>query len=88
MVCECWVRVSERHAVRLSAFRFSTEPEGWKWHVTDPDNEADLYTGSALTLMSAQVAAQLALDQWLHEKRIQIAKKIYDWYPVRAWHES
>ena len=79
---ECWVQLSGKYAVRLSAHRVCEEPEGWEWRVTDAGAERDLYRGSTTTLTSAQIAAQMAFERWLQRNRLSIdgqTPEFYDW---------
>lgn len=54
-----------RFSIRLTTFEFCREPESWEWCLAEQLTGAELNRGAERTKISAQVAAQVAFENWL-----------------------
>ena len=58
-----------RFSIRLTSFQVCRDPESWEWCLAEQLTGAELYRGAERSKISAQVAAQLAFENWLQVDR-------------------
>lgn len=58
-----------RFFIRLTSLRVCRDPESWEWCLAEQLTGAELYRGSERSEISAQVAAQLAFEDWRRVNR-------------------
>ena len=66
---ECRFYVPLRFSIRLTSFQVCRDPESWEWCLAEQLTGAELYRGAERSKISAQVAAQLAFENWLQVDR-------------------
>jgi hypothetical protein len=66
---ECRFVEPLKFSLCLSVCQCSEEPHAWGWHLLDEITGRVLYQGVTENVMSAQVSAQWALEQWLLDNR-------------------
>ena len=78
---ECRFFAPLRFSIRLMTFQICRDPESWEWCLAEQLTGTDLYRGVERTKVSAQVAAQLAFENWLQVDRRGdgFSPQCYDW---------
>lgn len=82
---ECRFYVPQKFSILLSVIQNRDRLDVWEWCLTEQTKRLAIYKGSEGTLMSAQVSAQIAFEQWLRNQREELGfsnPDSYDWQRV------